>query len=236
MSTLTVQRKLTRSQSILAIAVLGIIGIVICARLYGIFNGIALVDEKVNALYHVEQKNIKQLHTTLYKLAKICEGPASDETVVALRLEEYITSKDVRCVTSRNIVESVYEISDKERIDPLLIFSIMEVESRFDINAVSHKGAKGLMQLVPSAVIDTSKILDGKKFVWDDIVSNTLFGITYLSYLLERFEGDHELAIIAYNIGPTILDELLKENKNLPKGYVNLVYKKYFDIAQSISY
>ena len=128
MSTLTVQRKLTRSQSILAIAVLGIIGIVICARLYGIFNGIALVDEKVNALYHVEQKNIKQLHTTLYKLAKICEGPASDETVVALRLEEYITSKDVRCVTSRNIVESVYEISDKERIDPLLIFSIMEVE------------------------------------------------------------------------------------------------------------
>ncbi|MEM9554950.1 MAG: lytic transglycosylase domain-containing protein [Acidobacteriota bacterium] len=80
-------------------------------------------------------------------------------------------------------------------VDPLLLASIAEVESRFNPRAVSHRGAVGLVQVLPS----TARLAADRLF---DPEVNLDRGGAYLRYLLERFGGDLELALAGYNAGP----------------------------------
>jgi soluble lytic murein transglycosylase-like protein len=85
-------------------------------------------------------------------------------------------------------------------LDPMLIKSVMHAESAFDPKAVSHKGASGLMQLMPATAerYGVSRIFDPRQ--------NVMGGARYLSYLLERFDGDLELALAGYNAGENAVD------------------------------
>jgi hypothetical protein len=81
-------------------------------------------------------------------------------------------------------------------VDPLLVAAVVEVESTFRPRARSHKGATGLMQLLPStAGMPAFRLVDPR--------TNLNAGSAYLSEMLERFDGDLELALAAYNAGPT---------------------------------
>ena len=82
------------------------------------------------------------------------------------------------------------------RVDPLLIKAIVHVESGFDPYAVSEKGAKGLMQLMPETVRDMEV---ANPF---DPEANILGGTRYLKKNLDRFNNDLELSLAAYNAGP----------------------------------
>lgn len=81
------------------------------------------------------------------------------------------------------------------RLDPLLIKSVMHAESGFNPNAVSHKGARGLMQLMPGTAqrYGVSHVFDPRE--------NVMGGARYLSHLLDRFDGRLELALAGYNAG-----------------------------------
>lgn len=82
------------------------------------------------------------------------------------------------------------------QLDPLLIKSIIWVESCFDPRAVSPVGAEGLMQLMPGTAAELGV---------EDTFSpeaNLRGGITYFARLVERFENNLELALAAYNAGP----------------------------------
>ena len=81
-------------------------------------------------------------------------------------------------------------------LDPGLIRAIIQVESGFDPEAVSHKGARGLMQLHPQTAADLA--------VRDtfDPAENIFGGVRYLRHLHERFRGDLRLTLAAYNAGP----------------------------------
>lgn len=80
-------------------------------------------------------------------------------------------------------------------LDPLLIKSVMHAESAFNPNAVSKKGASGLMQLMPGTAkrYGVSRIFDPQ--------DNVLGGARYLSDLLDLFKGDLKLALAGYNAG-----------------------------------
>jgi soluble lytic murein transglycosylase-like protein len=109
-------------------------------------------------------------------------------------------------------------------IDPSLVKAVMKAESNFNPNAVSNKGAQGLMQLMP----DTSRLMR----VYDpfDPDENIRGGARYLSLLDETFQGNLELVLAAYNAGPNRVKE---HNMNVPpieetKTFIKRV-KQYYN-------
>jgi soluble lytic murein transglycosylase-like protein len=86
------------------------------------------------------------------------------------------------------------EAAGRHGVDPLLVDSVIRVESNYDPLAVSPKGAEGLMQLIPSTARRFGVI---NSF---DVRENIEAGVTYLKYLLDMF-GDDRLAVAAYNAG-----------------------------------
>lgn len=94
----------------------------------------------------------------------------------------------------------VHQAASSYKVDPLLIQAVIKVESDYDPFAVSSKGARGLMQLMPQTADDMSV---GNTF---DIRQNVNGGVRYLRHLLDRFEGNLPLALAAYNAGPSAVE------------------------------
>jgi hypothetical protein len=93
------------------------------------------------------------------------------------------------------IDQLVEQTANRFQVDPELVRAIVQVESGYDPKAVSSKGAQGLMQLVPATAerFGVENPFDPKQ--------NLEGGVNYLKYLLNRFGGDLNLSLAAYNAG-----------------------------------
>ena len=91
--------------------------------------------------------------------------------------------------------------SDKYNVEPAIIKAVITAESNWDPQAISKKGAIGLMQLMPSTAKEM-KITDPY-----DPEENIEAGTRYLRYLLDRFKEDLDLALAAYNAGPSRVEK-----------------------------
>lgn len=90
----------------------------------------------------------------------------------------------------------IWRAARKHEVDGLLVAAVIEAESGFTPDAVSPRGAVGLMQLLPS-----TGGLYGSPDLFDPS-ANLEIGTRYLSWLLREFDGDLERALAAYNAGP----------------------------------
>ena len=100
----------------------------------------------------------------------------------------------------QKIEEMIREVSARYRVDPALVRAVIQTESNYNSSAVSRKGALGLMQLVPGTArqMGINNALDPKQ--------NIDGGVRYLHSLLERYNGDLDRALAAYNAGPGAVD------------------------------
>jgi soluble lytic murein transglycosylase-like protein len=89
----------------------------------------------------------------------------------------------------------IVESGKRNSVDPLLLYSIMHQESSFKPRAMSYKGARGLMQLMPPTAARF-----GVRNIWDP-QQNIEGGARYMRFLLDLFSGDVRLALAGYNAG-----------------------------------
>jgi soluble lytic murein transglycosylase-like protein len=122
---------------------------------------------------------------------------------------------------SINITEMVEKAAHDHHVDPLLVHSIIQVESNYNPYAISPKGAQGLMQLMPPTARDlgVSDSFDPRQ--------NIEAGVRYLKYLQDLYKDDR-LALAAYNAGPGAVQKY----KWIPpypetQDYVNRVGEQY---------
>jgi len=110
--------------------------------------------------------------------------------------------------------EVINTISDRHHIDPDLVNSVIHAESGFNPRAVSPKGARGLMQLMPQTAsrLGVSNAFDPR--------SNVEGGTRYLSELLQRYNFDMIKALAAYNAGP----QRVEQYRGVPPYYETRIY------------
>jgi hypothetical protein len=98
----------------------------------------------------------------------------------------------------------VYEEIMKS-FDPVLVATVIAIESEYRVNAISSSGALGLMQVMPYHYKRNEK--------WNDPVTNIRVGSRYLQEMLKLFNGNVELTLSAYNAGP---DSVIKAGYKVP--------------------
>jgi len=133
------------------------------------------------------------------------------------------------------VAEVILEQSSKHSFDPLLVLAMIQVESGFQYAAISPGGARGIMQLLPDVAKDLlgkvspaheAKSRPFKPEYLDDPVLNIKLGVYYLHDLRKSFRNLN-LALIAYNIGPTEIRNRLENKIELSDGYSTAVLTAY---------
>lgn len=119
------------------------------------------------------------------------------------------------------LAADIYDIALAEAIDPGLAYRLVRVESRFYPEAVSPKGAVGLTQLMPSTAFAMDPSLAYEDLF--DPQTNLHLGFRYLRDMLDKYQGDLRLALLAYNRGPGRVDEIRREGGDPSNGYARAV-------------
>ena len=158
------------------------------------------------------------------------EPPAPRRTAPAKPAAKTATARIAPTATPRTsqlpkaeLERIVQETASRHRVDPALVRAVIQAESGWKPDAVSRKGAQGLMQLVPGTAeqLGVNDTFDPQQ--------NVDGGVKYLRMMLERYDGDLDKALAAYNAGPGAVDRA-RGVPNYPetRAYVQKVTDTYF--------
>ena len=129
-----------------------------------------------------------------------------------------------------DLASSIYDIAIAEGIDPNVAYSLVNVESEFFHKAVSRVGALGLTQVMPATGRALQPGLERADLF--DPETNLRLGFRYLREMIGKYDGDIDLALHAYNRGPTIVDKILRSGGDPANGYANAVLRGAGQLTQ----
>jgi soluble lytic murein transglycosylase-like protein len=152
--------------------------------------------------------------TPVVQVATVAE-PASHDAAL---IDEVLAKRapDLGLTLRRQLGQAIAEEAKSTGYDPLLILALIDVESDFEEEAISMKGARGLMQIKPSTLHFLAN-KEGLRLSREEVAADPALcvrlGIRYLRNLQDRFGGDLDLALMAYNAGPTRIRTALKQGE-----------------------
>jgi len=152
---------------------------------------------------------------------------AADDPGVAA-VADYLATRNTGLVRGeiRALAQTVVDEAHRQHLDLALVMAVMHVESRFYNFAISPVGAVGLMQILPSTGEELAR-REGVPWRGSQTLlepdTNVRLGTAYLRELLNRYDGDLQAALAAYNWGPGHVDRRIQEGEALPSGYPSLV-------------
>ncbi|MBN2374179.1 lytic transglycosylase domain-containing protein [bacterium] len=179
-------------------------------------------------IYHGEI-NTGQMEQRTYKfeITNIKSSQVSEKQVL-----EKQGSGNKQPLGNENLYQSIItDAAEKHDVDPALIKAIIMAESGYDPAAISEKGAVGLMQLMPATAYSL-----GVKDLFDP-EHNINAGVRYFKGLLNKYEGDLNLALAAYNAGSTNV----RKYQGIPPyktthNYIKRVFKYYYQYQAEVKY
>src|SRR4030043_55969 len=136
---------------------------------------------------------------------------------------------DLANVTREELAEVIYEEAIRYNQDPKFILALIAIESEYYNWAVSEKGAKGLMQIMPYVGKSLARgrgLNGGGAQPFLNPYLNIRMGIHYLSQLMLDFK-DVGTALTAYNYGPTYVKSLIERKERIPHNYSRKVLTAY---------
>jgi len=154
--------------------------------------------EEVEALLTARQGELELARLELARMNRILENSA-------------------RYRIPADLAASIHDIALAEGIDPDIAFRLVRVESEFVRRAVSPVGAVGLTQVMPSTAFELDPRLTYNDLF--DRETNLRLGFRYLRELLQYYDGDLRLALLAYNRGPGTVDEIRASGGDPGNGY-----------------
>lgn len=127
------------------------------------------------------------------------------------------------------LAETIVREARAQGLEPHLVAAVIEVESAGRAQAVSHVGALGLMQILPATGQELAQkhgvAWSGPHTLFDPAI-NVKLGAAYLRELTNRY-GDVSIALAAYNWGPGVIDQRLREGTTLPSEYIDSVMRAF---------
>ena len=160
------------------------------------------VAQNVNVSGHVTVVVRPDLQT-----GKLIRSVVVQPKEVAARIHEPLVqsadgagSAPVQALLSTNVIEMIDQIARLYEVEGPLVHSVIRAESNYNPQAVSNKGAMGMMQLIPSTArrFGVRNPFDAKQ--------NVEGGVRYLRFLLDYYRNDYPKAIAAYNAGEGAVD------------------------------
>jgi soluble lytic murein transglycosylase-like protein len=163
----------------------------------------------------------------LRALSQSLEATRGELAVARLQLERAnaIIDYSSHYSITADLAAAIYDVALSEGVDPGLAFGLVRTESGFILNAKSKVGAVGYTQVLPSTARLYEPGLTNKQLF--DRSTNLRLGFRYLRDLLERYNGNLRLALLAYNRGPGKVQELLNAGRDPQNGYSTAVLKGY---------
>lgn len=119
---------------------------------------------------------------------------------------------------STDLAMKIIESAKSERLDPELGFRLIRVESVFRTNARGPAGALGLTQLMPSTARGIDRSMRTEAEILEP-TNNLRLGFRYLRRLIEKYDGNVRLGLLAYNRGETAVNRSLRAGRDPENGY-----------------
>lgn len=173
-----------------------------------------------------------------FTIASASGNDNKQKSVITSEIVQYLKDKKVRANDDklRTIADSVYEEAKDYEIDYRLVLAVMKVESNFKSNAISKKGARGLLQIKPSLAHYVSKetgvAIKSPKCL-DEPEKNIRIGVSHLSWLMEKFENLNT-ALHAYNVGLGKVKPSTSEDDGPDTRFTRKVLTEYHMIKNSL--
>jgi soluble lytic murein transglycosylase len=140
-----------------------------------------------------------------YAFAFVSGSESKPKNVITKEIIQYLKDKKVRASDEKlkKIAISVYDEAKEHEIDYRLVLAVMKVESNFKSDAISKKGARGLLQIKPSLAKHVSKetgVLIKSPKCLEEPEKNIRIGVSHSFMLMEKFENLNTV-LHAYNVG-----------------------------------